>query len=212
MAGSIGNPVDGLIASDMETLPMEDEHLVVPESESIELHPSTRRNPLAPADLGRHQFENRRFNSLFVGNHQVSNILTYSKPSDPVILEYSFEDLREGINYWQFSLLGVIVGQKPIYNAMVQYVRKHWPVMPAISLTIKGVFVFRFDNQQDVATILTMGFWTINGVYPLLLKQWESCMKFDVTSLQKLPIWIELPDLDLLFWTVNMLSCIASIV
>lgn len=49
-------------------------------------------------------------------------------------------------------------------------------------------------------------------MYPLLLKQWGPGMKLDVKSLQTLPIWIKLPDLDLQFWTVNMLSRIASMV
>lgn len=49
-------------------------------------------------------------------------------------------------------------------------------------------------------------------MYPLLLKQWALGMKLDVKSLQTIPIWIKLPALDLQFWTVNMLSRIASMI
>lgn len=63
-----------------------------------------------------------------------------------MILEYTHSELHEEVDFWKFSLLGVIVGHKPLYNAMVAYVKKHWPVKPAVSLTDQGVFVFRFDN------------------------------------------------------------------
>lgn len=59
---------------------------------------------------------------------------------------------------------------------------------------------------------MNVGYWTINGMYPLLLKQWKLGMQLDVKSMQMLPIWIKLPDLALQFWTVNMLSRIASMI
>lgn len=77
---------------------------------------------------------------------------------------------------WKFSLHGVIVGQKPLFNAMEHYVHKLWKVMPAISLTDKGVFVFQFDNQLDMESVLNVGHWTINGGYPLFLRQWQPGM------------------------------------
>lgn len=118
------------------------------------------------------------------------NTLTYSPPSDTVLQEYTESELHEGVNLWKFSLLGVIVGQ-PLYNAMIQYVKKYWHVIPVVSLTAKGVFVFRFGNQKDVDTIVDVGHWTINGMYPLLLRQWQLGTKLDVKSLQSLPIWIK---------------------
>lgn len=93
-----------------------------------------------------------------------------------MILEYSESELQEVIAMWKFSLVGVLVGHKPLYHAMVQYVKKHWSVEPAISLTDRGVFVLRLDNQLDVDKILNVGCWTINGMYPLILKQWKPCM------------------------------------
>lgn len=45
-----------------------------------------------------------------------------------------------------------------------------------------------------------------------VLRQWKSGMKLDATSLQTLPIWIKLPDLELQFWTTNMLRKIESLI
>lgn len=112
----------------------------------------------------------------------------------------------------RFSLLGDIVGQKPLFHAMTRYMRKNWPVQLVVSLTDRGVFIFRLENQHDVDTILSVGHWTINGIYPLLLRQWEPGMVLDIKSLQALPVWIILPDLDLQFWTLHMLGRISSMV
>lgn len=60
---------------------------------------------------------------------------------------------------WQFSLLGVIVSRKPLFNAMEQYVRHNWKSVPAISLTYKGVFVLRFATEQDMLDMYDNGPW-----------------------------------------------------
>ena len=44
-------------------------------------------------DLGRVNLENRRFNTLFAGNRQIDNPLVFFKPSDPIVLEYSADEL-----------------------------------------------------------------------------------------------------------------------
>lgn len=80
------NRNDVSIDSAMEDFGVEE---AAPVNPDLDDPPVSQTTLLALADLGRKQFENRRFNSLFSGNRQVTSILFYFEPSDPVILEYS---------------------------------------------------------------------------------------------------------------------------
>lgn len=87
-------------------------------------------------------------------------------------LEYSEQDVQEGKDYWKFSLIGTLVGQKPIHKAMEHYARTYWKVVLSISMTDKGICLSRFDTEDDLLSVLHGGPWTINGNYPLILRQW----------------------------------------
>lgn len=79
-------------------------------------------------------------------------------------------------------------------------------------MTNCGICLFRFDTEADLLRVLHGGPWMVSGKYPSLLRQWKPGMKLDATSLQILTVWIKLPDLDLQFWTTNMLGKIASMI
>lgn len=79
-------------------------------------------------------------------------------------------------------------------------------------MTDKSLCVFRFDFEVDMLKFFNGGPRTVNGIFPLLLCQWQHGMKLDASSLQTIPVWVKLPDLDLQFWTTHMLGRIASMV
>lgn len=152
-----------------------------------------------PRDLGWKQLPARRFNALFAGNRLPENNtpFEFTPPVDPVTLEYSEQDVHEGIKYWQFSLIGTLIGQKPIYRAMEHYAHTYWKVVPAISMTGWGICLFRLETEAHMLKVLHGDPWTVNGTFPLLLRQWKPSIKLDASSLQVLPVWFKLPDLDL---------------
>lgn len=89
---------------------------------------------------------------------------------------------------------------------MEHYARTYWKVVLAISMTDKGICLFRFDTEADLLYVLHGGPWTVNGKYPLRLCQWTPGIRVDASSLQILPVWAKLPDLVLQFWTTHMLG------
>lgn len=116
-------------------------------------------------DLGNKRLPVRKFNALFAGNRLPENSipLDFTPPTDPDTLEYSEQDVHEGISYWKFSLIGTLIGQKPIYRAMEYYARTYWKVVPAISMTDRGICLFRFETEADMLKVLHGGPWTVNG-------------------------------------------------
>lgn len=82
--------------------------------------------------------------------------------------------------------------------------------MPQIHVAENGVFIFRFDTEEDMLHVYGGGPWMVKGVHPLILKQWSPGTSLDPCSLVNFPVWIKLPNLDLQFWSPSMLGKIAS--
>lgn len=138
-----------------------------PDMETHQVRPSID-HPVDPNQLnqrfyrnhiGRRQLPIRRYNDLFVGNRRPENSesLTYVKPNDENVLEYAETDVQEGLDFWRFTLIGILIGQEPIYQVLLNFAR--------------GICVFRFDTLVDMQLVLDEGPWTVNGIFPLLLRQ-----------------------------------------
>ena len=75
--------------------------------------------------------------------------------------------------------------------------------IPAVYLLREGVFLFDFTDLESRNKILENN-WTFRG-YPLVLKPWSPDL-----DLQKVPIWIQFPNLPLSYWSSKVLGKIAS--
>ncbi|KAL8140049.1 LOW QUALITY PROTEIN: hypothetical protein V2J09_006070 [Rumex salicifolius] len=73
-----------------------------------------------------------------------------------------------------------------------------------------GLFVFHFDKEEDLASILERGPWMLGGQRAIILKRWKIGMELDLFCLTEVPIWITLPNLDVRFWSEDMLAKIGS--
>lgn len=61
------------------------------------------RPQLPRSDIGRAEpNQNRRWNSVFPGNRRVENgcAVTYTRPVNRELLEFSVEDIAENVDYW----------------------------------------------------------------------------------------------------------------
>ena len=84
------------------------------------------QNNRESVDFGRKTLPARKFNALFAGNRLPENStpLIYTEPADHVVLEYCKEDVQDSIDYWKHSLIGTLIGQKPIYKVLEYFAKK----------------------------------------------------------------------------------------
>lgn len=156
----------------------------------------------------------RRWNELFAGNRRPENgvVLDYTVPVNREILEFTPADVSESIEFWQFALVGTVIGARIPLDGMRRFVESLWQLSPQIHMADNGVYVFRFDSVEDQLRVLGGGPWLVKGTFPLALKQWSPGLALDPSALVDYPVWVKLPGLDLQFWSPTVLGKIASLI
>lgn len=76
--------------------------------------------------------------------------------------------------------------------------------MPRMNLIKQGVFLFTFKSDEQKKKVLERR-WTYFG-HPLMLKPWTPEMDLDNLDYSKLPVWVQLPNLDLCLWNPKALE------
>ncbi|GLT27313.1 hypothetical protein SLA2020_023200 [Shorea laevis] len=155
----------------------------------------------------------RSWSSVVQGNRDIRKgwELQYVKPQDPsgavVITE---EEWNEGSKIWQNALVGYVLGIKPSFKDMANFVNNRWKEfqVPKAFILRNGVFLFDFADNDAKQAVLEKR-WTFND-HPLILKQWTPDFDPDNLDVSKIPVWIQFPDLHLSLWKPESLSKIAS--
>jgi len=94
---------------------------------------------------------------------------------------------------------------------MVRFANSQWKKdTPQVLMLTKGVFLFSFLNAEAMQLILDKR-WTFYG-NPLILKPWTPDFDVDNLEMEKLPVWIQLPQLHLSLWNPTALQKIASFI
>lgn len=122
--------------------------------------------------------------------------LDYYPLATPGVVEFSDEDVRPSIAQWEHSLVGAVMEVWVSYYVMEQFVAARWSefTKPKIFRANNGVFVFRFQKREEVEAILADGPQMFSGKLPLILRLWEPGVKLDSSSLNKVNVWVTLPD------------------
>ncbi|KAL0922737.1 hypothetical protein M5K25_006751 [Dendrobium thyrsiflorum] len=132
-------------------------------------------------------------------------------PSEPEVIPFSEEKLLSGAESWSLCLVGYSLGRRPYYEALLDAVKKTWPLKGSILLhsLSDGFFLFRFSCSEDFEQVWTRGVWFILGK-PFILQKWHPKFFPKRENLTSVPIWIKIHDLPLACWNSEGISRIAS--
>nr|GFA69546.1 zinc knuckle CX2CX4HX4C [Tanacetum cinerariifolium] len=72
-----------------------------------------------------------------------------------------------------------------------------------------GNFVFKFNNESGLQTVIENGVWIVNNK-PMVVQKWDIDVEINKVEPDKLPIWVKLVNLPLEAWTTKGLSALAS--
>ena len=80
---------------------------------------------------------------------------------------------------------------------MQGFIQRIWSAyeLDKIILVRKGVFMVRFMHMQDKSTVEKKGLYYFDSKI-FLVKGWNLEMDLHNTSIKSLPLWVQLPDLD----------------
>ncbi|KAL0923408.1 hypothetical protein M5K25_007464 [Dendrobium thyrsiflorum] len=132
-------------------------------------------------------------------------------PYEPEVISFSDEKLLSGAESWSLCLVGYSLGRRPYYEALLDAVKKTWPLKGSILLhsLSDGFFLFRFSCSEDFEQVWTRGVWFILGK-PFILQKWHPKFRPKRENLISVPIWIKIHDLPLACWNLEGISRIAS--
>lgn len=116
-----------------------------------------------------------------------------------------------GVKKWQSSLVGYFLDRQIPFMAVKSIVFKIWAKFGITDVLSNdnGFYFFLFNNDDGYKRLLDSGPSHIGGRL-MVLKKWEPQMCLVKDQLAKIPIWVQLSNVPLEYWTAPGLSYVAS--
>ncbi|GJX96967.1 RNA-directed DNA polymerase, eukaryota, reverse transcriptase zinc-binding domain protein [Tanacetum coccineum] len=121
------------------------------------------------------------------------------------------EIVEEGRKKWELIACGYFVGYKMYIQELNYHLFRMWGkygLRKIISIG-NGNYVFNFNNESGLQTVIENGVWIVNNK-PMVVQKWDIDVDINKVEPDKLPIWVKLVNLPLKAWTVKGLSALAS--
>lgn len=106
-----------------------------------------------------------------------------------------------------------MAGTNPPYKVFAGFMFRVWAVYQVQKRIAMegGLFLVRFNTGEERDRVLKAGLCFFDK-RPVLMQPWQPDIQFDRENIDKLPIWIQLPQLDQQFWGAPSLSKIGSLI
>lgn len=116
-----------------------------------------------------------------------------------------------GAEKWKDCIVGHFVDKKLPYWSVRSIAFRIWGKygLKEVLSNEKGFFFFQFGAEGAYRQISEVGAWHF-GNRLMVLQEWHPDLEFEKESLSKLPLWIQLYNVPLQYWSEEGLSYIAS--
>lgn len=154
----------------------------------------------------------KTYSSIVKGNRAGDSAfsLKYVEPGEYV--EISADDWDEGGQIWNHAVMGMVVSQKPSYAEMCRWVEVNWKsCKPSVTQLKPGVFIFQFSSEAEKMGVLGKH-WSFYHRYQMVIRSWNVDKGIEDTSMDTVPVWIQLPGLHPRLWSNRSLGKITSFV
>ena len=121
--------------------------------------------------------------------------------------------LEQGALRWNCCLVGFILDNKLSFSIVRSIALRMWAREGLYEVLAqgKGFFYFCFSKETGLSAVLEGGLWLIAGRH-VFLRRWQQGLKLFHDSVDKIPVWIQLHDVPLEYWTAEGLSYLSSAV
>uniref|UniRef100_A0A803P5I8 DUF4283 domain-containing protein n=1 Tax=Cannabis sativa TaxID=3483 RepID=A0A803P5I8_CANSA len=115
-------------------------------------------------------------------------------------VKITVEDIEEEVHFWSSSIVCYVLGANPPLSIIEGFIRRVWNgKVDRVGSLSYGVFLVRFDTVEIRDEVLHGGYVFFNN-RPVVMKAWDPDTNFKKEDIRTVPIWIQLPDLDLKYW------------
>ncbi|XP_074287942.1 uncharacterized protein LOC141613105 [Silene latifolia] len=129
------------------------------------------------------------------------------------ILKLTVEDVKDEVEYWKLAIYGYVMGANPPREVLHSYLRRIWSAYEIAQILFlpNGLFVVRFAKAEHHKLVLANSMFLFDGK-PIILKPWDPSVRISKISVKKVPIWVKLVGLDLMFWGAKCLEKLVGLV
>lgn len=123
------------------------------------------------------------------------------------------EDVQAEIEYWNTAVLCAVLGANPPLDVIKGYINRIWGAyeLDKIIQLRRGLFMVRFQHLQDKMEVERKDIFYFDSK-PFIVKSWNPEMDLRTESIKSLPLWVQLPDLDIKYRGLRSLSKIGSLI
>ena len=117
-----------------------------------------------------------------------------------IIAKIEKGDVEVEIEYWNNAVLCLILGANSPFEVIQGNIKRIWAAyeIDKLILVRKGVFLVRFANVEDKLVVVKRGIYYVDAK-PFLVKGWNPQMNLHIENIKSLPLWVQLPELDIRF-------------
>ncbi|XP_043724094.1 protein DGS1, mitochondrial-like [Telopea speciosissima] len=121
--------------------------------------------------------------------------------------------VSKGLERWKNTLMGHFIGGRPSFTFARDVLLKQWRIAGHVDINLleSGIFVFRFNLEDDKVKVLEGGPWYVQK-RPMILRPWSPDVCLEKVNLCYVPVWVSLPNLPFHFWSPEALSSIGSVI
>ncbi|XP_021863901.1 uncharacterized protein [Spinacia oleracea] len=123
------------------------------------------------------------------------------------------DDICDEIQFWESSVVCFVLGENPPSHVIEGFVRRIWGKMGVdkVAALGNGVHIVRFTTLENRDKVLNLGYQYFNKK-PFIVKPWEKTMSINKDEIRSVPIWIQFPQLNFMYWGEKSLYKIAGMV
>uniref|UniRef100_A0A803Q8A9 DUF4283 domain-containing protein n=1 Tax=Cannabis sativa TaxID=3483 RepID=A0A803Q8A9_CANSA len=112
----------------------------------------------------------------------------------------TMDDIEDEIHFRKPSIVCYVLGVNPPLHILDGFVHRIWQgKVDRVKMLSYGIFIIRFHSLEDRDQILNGGYIFFNR-RPVIMKPWDPNENYKKEDVQKVPIWVQLEELELKYW------------
>ena len=129
-----------------------------------------------------------------------------SDEEDCLVIKLSDEEKKRIRAPWTQTLILKLMGRKVGYMFLIQRLKNMWKLRGDFSLTDLGneFYLVKFANTEDRAHVPFGGPWMVADHY-LTIRTWNPNFDPREASIDKVAVWVRLPDLAMEYYDIAIL-------
>lgn len=126
---------------------------------------------------------------------------------------FSDVELKEDVRICENLVVGCLVGKRFPFLMVKHTVHRIWKLKGELQIALHGdrVFVFYFDSDEDINTVLEHGCLFIRDQL-FVVRPWTPMIEKELAELKSVHVWLKMRDVPLHLWNARGLGKLARFV